>query len=123
MSVYNAFRKGLQVDKAVIIGSGDLVEDITDDHTRKLGLKGEMNNSSRKHFEKKYGGLTEDYDAYKAAAKTLIPTLVIHDEYDPEVPVKAGLHIYEHLKHGELMLTKRLGHRKILADFQVIEKI
>lgn len=123
MSVLNAIKKGLLVDKAIIIGSGDIVEDITDDFIRKLGLKPEMSKMLCRYFEKKYGGLMEDYDAYKAAEKTLIPTLVIHDENDPEVPVKAGIHIYEHLKNGELMLTKRLGHRKILADFQVIEKI
>jgi pimeloyl-ACP methyl ester carboxylesterase len=64
-----------------------------------------------------------DYSAYKAAENTLTPTLVIHDENDPEVPVSAGIHIHKHLKNGELMLTKRLGHRKILADPQVIEKI
>ncbi|PVX47769.1 pimeloyl-ACP methyl ester carboxylesterase [Flavobacterium sp. 103] len=123
MTVMNAIKEGLQVKKAVIIGSGDIVQDITDDFIAKLGLKPEISKLLCERFEKKYGGIMDDYSAYKAAETTLIPTLVIHDENDPEVPVKAGIHIHQHLKNGELMLTKRLGHRKILADHQVIEKI
>jgi pimeloyl-ACP methyl ester carboxylesterase len=123
MSVLNAIKEGLQIEKAVIIGSGDVVQDITDDFIAKMELKPEISNLLCDYFEKKYGGKMDDYSAYKAAERTVIPTLVIHDENDPEVSVKAGMHIYEHLKNGELMLTKGLGHRKILADYQVIEKI
>jgi esterase/lipase len=123
MSVLNAIKEGLQVNKAVIIGSGDVVQDITDDFIAKLELKPEISNLLCERFEKKYGGKMDDYSAYKAASMTSIQTLVIHDENDPEVSVKAGKHIYEHLKNGEFMLTKGLGHRKILADNQVIEKI
>ena len=123
MSVMNAIKEGFIVDKAIIIGSGDIVEDITDDFISKLGLKHKMSKLLCEYFEKKYGRKMEDYDAYKAAEKSLVPTLVIHDKNDPEVPVKASIHIHKHLKNGELMLTERLGHRKILADQQVIEKI
>ena len=123
MSVMNAIKQGLTTDKAVIIGSGDIVQDITDDFVAKLGLKPIISKLLCHRFEQKYGGKMNDYSAYKAAETTLIPTLVIHDKNDPEVPVKAGINIRQHLKNGELMLTEKLGHRKILADHQVIEKI
>ncbi len=119
----NAIKEGLTTDKAVIIGSGDIVQDITDDFVAKLGLKPIISKLLCHRFEQKYGGKMNDYSAYKAAETTLIPTLVIHDKNDPEVPVKAGINIRQHLKNGELMLTEKLGHRKILADHQVIEKI
>lgn len=123
MSVMNAIKEGLKVDKAIIIGSGDIVQDITDDFIAKLGLKPIISKLLRDRFEKKYGGKMDDYSAYKAAETVLIPTLVIHDKNDPEVPVKAGINIYNHLKNAELLLTEQLGHRKILADNQVIQKI
>jgi pimeloyl-ACP methyl ester carboxylesterase len=123
MSVLNAIKDGLIVDRAVLIGSGDIVQDILDDFIAKLELKPEISKLLCLFFEKKYGGKMDDYSGYKAASNIAIPTLVIHDENDPEVPVKAGIHIYDHLKNGELMLTKNLGHRKILADHLVIEKI
>lgn len=123
MSVLNAIKKGLTVKKAIIIGSGDIVQDIIDDFIQKLELKPEISAQLRSYIENKYGGKMDDYSAYRAAAMTEIPFLVIHDENDPEVPVKAGIHIHKHLKNGELMITKGLGHRKVLADHHVIEKI
>jgi pimeloyl-ACP methyl ester carboxylesterase len=123
MSVMNAIKEGLTIDKAILIGSGDIVQDITDDFVAKLGLKPLISKLLCERFENKYGKKMDDYSAYKAAATTLIPTLVIHDINDPEVPVKAGINIHSHLKNGELLLTEQLGHRKILADNQVIQKI
>lgn len=64
----------------------------------------------------------DDFSAYRAAQKVKIPVLVIHDNDDPEVPVKAGIHIHENLENGELFLTGGLGHRKILGNQNVIKK-
>lgn len=123
MSILNAIKRGLKLNCAAIIGSGDIVQDIIDDFVAKLELKPEVATSLRLHFEKKYGEKMNDYSAYKAAKDTLIPILVIHDKDDPEVPVKAGIHIHEHLRNGTLMLTEGLGHRKILGSPPVIDKV
>lgn len=122
MSVLNAIKSGLEVNKAIVIGSGDIVQDILDDFVAKLELKPNISTLLRLHFEKKYGEEMNNYSAYIAAAKATIPVLVIHDYDDPEVPVKAGIHIHKYLKNGELMLTHGLGHRKILGNNAVIEK-
>ncbi|MFV8376770.1 alpha/beta hydrolase [Flavobacterium sp. LB1P62] len=123
MSVLNAIKKGLKVNHAVVIGSGDVVQDIMDDFVAKLKLKSSISTLLRLHFEKKYKEDMNSYSAYLAAKKTTIPVLVIHDNNDPEVPVKAGIHIHKYLKNGELFLTDGLGHRKILGSPKVIEKI
>jgi pimeloyl-ACP methyl ester carboxylesterase len=123
MSVLNAIKQGLSVQHAVVIGSGDIVEDIIDDFIAKLQLKASVSKHLRMHFEKKYREKMNDYSAFLAAKETSIPVLVIHDNDDPEVPVKAGKHIYEHLKNGELLLTDGLGHRKILGNPKVMERI
>jgi len=123
MSVLNAIKNGLEVKKAVIIGSGDIVQDILDEFVSKLGLKQEISIRLRDQFEAKYQTKMNDYSAYVAAQKVKIPVLVIHDENDPEVAVKAGIHINEHLENGTLHLTQGLGHRKILGNQNVIKKI
>jgi pimeloyl-ACP methyl ester carboxylesterase len=122
MSVLNAIKKGLKVNHAVVIGSGDIVQDIMDDFVAKLGLKPSISTRLRLHFEKKYKDEMNSYSAFLAAQETSIPILVIHDNDDPEVPVKAGIHIHKYLKNGELLLTNGLGHRKILGNPKVIEK-
>lgn len=123
MTVLNAIKMGLIVEKAIVIGSGDIVQDILDDFIAKLKLQPKNGIFLRNHFEEKYQIKMNDYSAFKAAQDITIPTLVIHDIDDPEVPVKAGNHIYHHLQNGELYLTEGLGHRKILGNQGVIKKI
>ncbi|BDU26560.1 alpha/beta hydrolase [Flavobacterium sp. GSB-24] len=122
MSVLNAIKDGLKVNKAVIIGSGDMVQDILDEFIFKLGLKKEIGDDLRDLFEEKYKVKMDDFSAYRAAQKVKIPVLVIHDNDDPEVPVKAGIHIHQNLEQGRLYLTDGLGHRKILGNHNVIKK-
>lgn len=123
MAVLNALKKGLKVNKAIVIGSGDIVQDILDDFIAKLELKPNIATELKLHFEKKYNEKMDDFSAYKAAAMLSIPVLVLHDTTDDEVPVKAGIHIHKHLKNGQLVLTDGLGHRKILGDTTVINKV
>ena len=122
MSVLNAMKKGLKVNHAVVIGSGDIVEDIIDDFIAKLRLKPTIGKLLSLHFEKKYKEKMNDYSAFLAAEKVTVPVLVIHDNNDAEVPVSAGIHIHKYLKNGTLFLTDGLGHRKILGNQKVIEK-
>jgi len=123
MSILNALKQNLQLKKAVIIGSGDIIKDIVEDFVEKLELKPLIAVKIQAHFEKKYGVPMNNYSAFEAAKKVEIPILVIHDEMDVEVPVKAAYHIHKHLQNGDLLLTKELGHRKILGDIHVIESI
>ena len=123
MTALNAIKNGLNVKLLTVIGSGDKVQDIMDAFIAKLQLKPIISDYLRSHFEKQFGETIDSYSAYNAAKEIEIPVLVIHDENDEDVPVKAGIHIYEQLKKGELMLTKGLGHRKILGDAKVIEKV
>lgn len=54
MFVLNVVKKGLNVKKVVIIGSGDVVEDILDEFVFKLGLKFEISICLCDYFENKY---------------------------------------------------------------------
>lgn len=123
MAVLNAVKSGFHTDKIVVIGSGDIVQDIIDDFIKKLQLKPEISIKLRDHFENKYDEAMDNYSAFKAAKAIEKPILVVHDENDYEVPVKAGINIRQHVKNGDLLLTQGLGHRKILGDTNVIQKI
>jgi pimeloyl-ACP methyl ester carboxylesterase len=122
MSLLNAIKKGLKLNRLVIIGSGDVVQDIINDFVRKLELDAKFNNLLRIHFENKHQLAMDSFSAYHAAKTVDFPTLVIHDQDDDEVPVSCAHHIHQNLKNGALMLTENLGHRKILGDAKVIQK-
>lgn len=123
MSLLNAVRMGLKLNRLAVIGSADIVKDIMDDFIQKLDLKPKISGLLQQHFEGKSRQTMDSYSAYLSAQTTAIPVLVVHDEQDDEVPVKCALHIMAHLKQGELMLTTHLGHRKILGDLKVIERV
>lgn len=123
MSILNSIKRGLKVKKTIIIGSGDIVEDIMDDFVEKLGMNIAISKKMKASFEKKIGETMDSFSAYIAAREVPIPVLVIHDKDDDDVPVKAAYHIHENLKTSELVITEGLGHRKILGDSKVIKKI
>ena len=123
MSILNAIREKLKVRKVVIIGSGDIIQDIIDDFIKKLELNPEIGIKLREHFEKKYGVEMNYYSASNAAKEVLNPVLIIHDENDVDVNVKAAYNIKENLNISELMITKNLGHRKILGNTEVLKRI
>ncbi len=123
MSVLNAIKQNFKVKKAVIIGSGDIIQDILEDFVSHLKLRPEMASRLKNHFEQKFGEPMEKYSSHLAAKEVAIPVLVIHDKDDSEVDVKAAYNIVNHLRHSQLMITTQLGHRKILGDKKVIESI
>lgn len=123
MSILNAIKQNLQLKKAVIIGSGDIIQDIIDDFVKKLNLKSDIGILLRNHFEKKYNQKMNDYSASEVAKAVKISVLIIHDTGDTDVNVKAAHHIKENLLNSEIMITTGLGHRKILGNKEVINKI
>lgn len=123
MSVLNAIKQNLNVKKAVVIGSGDIIQDVINDFIAKLEINPKFGLLLKDHFEKKFGGKMDDFSAFKAAEQITIPVLVIHDTDDADVPVKAAYHIQKHLKNSELIITEGYGHRKILGNEEVVRKI
>lgn len=123
MSILNAIKKGLQVKKAVIIGSGNSVINIVNTFVEKIGLPNKVAIMMRNSFEKKYHFDMESFSAYEAAKEVRIPVLVIHDNDDEDIPVSEAHHLAENLSDKEVLITNNLGHRKILGDSNVIAKI
>lgn len=123
MSIMNALGRGLQTQKAVIIGSGNKTKDITIDFLSTIGMSTKISPLLIDLFEAKNEDKMSNYDVDQHAEKVTIPVLVIHDENDKDVPVNAAEAIFGKLKNGQLLLTKGLGHRKILGDEKVIESI
>jgi pimeloyl-ACP methyl ester carboxylesterase len=123
MSILNAIKKGLQVNKAVVIGSGNSVINIVNTFVEKIGLPNKVAVIMRNSFEKKYQFDMESFSAYEAAKQVKIPVLVIHDNDDDDIPVSEAHHLAENLSNKEILITNNLGHRKILGDTTVVSKI
>jgi len=123
MSFMNSLKRVLQLKKAVLVGSGDIVHDIFEEFIDKLGLKPNLVEKMKQKFEKRFKDKLSNYDVFEAAKHIEIPVFVIHDKQDKDVPVKCAEHIYKHLKNGKILITDGLGHRKILGDKNVVQQI
>lgn len=123
MSILNAVKKGLLVKKVAVIGSGNSVINIVNTFIEKIGLPNKVAVLMKNNFEKKYHLEMESFSAYVAAKEVQIPVLVIHDINDEDIPVSESYHLAENLSNKEILITNNLGHRKILGDLKVIEKI
>ncbi len=123
MSILNAVKKGLQIKKAVVIASGNSVINIVNTFTEKIGLPNKVAVLMKNNFEKKYHLEMESFSSYVVAKEVKIPVLVIHDNDDEDISVSEAYHLAENLSNKEILITNNLGHRKILGDLKVIEKI
>lgn len=123
MAVLNSVKQGLQIQKAIVIGAGDIITDIISEFVKKIELKQKLVHKIKRHFFNKYGEQIDNYSASVAAKEVKIPTLVIHDTEDKEVPVSCSNNIRQNLKQGEILITNGLGHTRILNDNFVIERI
>lgn len=123
MSLLNAIKRGLSLQKLVIIGSGDIVSDIVSDFVKTIQLKPIIAKKIQEYYQKKIGEEMNAFSASEAAKSVTIPVLVVHDEDDKDVPVSSAVNIHKHLKNGELYITKGLGHKKILGNGTVIDTI
>lgn len=123
MTTMNALRDGLKAKKAIIIGSGDIVQDVIEDFVNQLQLKARIAEIIKMRFEQQFNRTMDSYCVHTAAEQIEIPLLIIHDQDDVDVPIKAAYQIKKHAPNSQLMVTEGLGHRKILGDKKVIERI
>ncbi|MFY7810519.1 MAG: alpha/beta fold hydrolase [Flavobacterium sp.] len=123
MSVLRAMYEGLKVKKAVVIGIGDLIEDIVKDFVEKLQLDLKYVQLINDNFEQKFGLKMNDYSSSNSVKNIEEPILIIHDEDDLDIPISCAYSIAKNSKNGFLLVTKKLGHRKILSSEKVIEEI
>lgn len=123
MALMNAVNNNFKINKLITIGSGNVVLDIFIDFINKIKMKPNQVDLLRVYFEKKYNKSMNELSSYINVAKIKIPLLIIHDENDNEIPIECAYQIQKHFVKGNLFVTKGLGHRKILGDSEVINKI
>ncbi len=123
MALLNAVREGFQTKKLVTIGAADIITDIILHFTQTLTLKDTVARKMKAMLDKQFGRNIDYASAHSAAKEVHIPTLVVHDEHDGDVPVSCAHAIHNELSNGSIYITKHFGHRRILGKKDVILKI
>ncbi|RRJ90277.1 alpha/beta hydrolase [Paenimyroides tangerinum] len=123
MSTINVLGRGFKAKKAITIGSGDEIINIIKDFVKTIGLNEKIAHKLKEAFEAKYNKKIENYTVHEQIKKIEIPIFIIHDKNDLDVPYSASENIHRNAKNSKLLLTEKLGHRKILGDSKVIAEI
>ena len=123
MASLKAVKDGVKLKKLVIIGTANSVTHITRDFARNMKLSQKVADKMKVYLDGKFRKDMDTYSGAVSARKVNIPTLVIHDIHDVDVPVSSAYEINESLENGELFLTEKMGHRRILGNKEVIRKI
>lgn len=123
MASLRSVKEGLKTKKLIIIGTANSITHITKDFARNMNLSEEVAEKMKKYLDRKFRRDMDIYSGAVSAKKVTVPTLVIHDEDDVDVPVHSAYEIKDSLENSELMITKHLGHRRILGDKKVITTI
>lgn len=123
MASLRAVKEGMNPRRLVIIGTGNSVTHITEEFIRNLGLSPRIAHRMKEYLDNKFQQDLEELSGAVSADAVEAPTLVIHDEDDIDVPVNAAHEIGKSLKNAELLITQGLGHRRILGDQRVINRI
>lgn len=123
MSSLRAVKEGLNIKKLVTIGTANSITQITREFTRNLKMDERIAAKMKAYFDQKFGGDMDEYSGAVSAKDVKIPSLVIHDKQDVDVHVSSACEIADDLENSEIFLTEGLGHRRILGDKKVINKI
>ncbi|HSM64070.1 MAG TPA: alpha/beta hydrolase [Gillisia sp.] len=123
MSILKAVKDGVKLNKLVVIGTANSVTHITKDFARNMKLNDKVAGKMKAYFDTKFGEDMDNYSGALSAEAVKIPTLIIHDIDDVDVHVSSAYEIAKELKNSQLLITNGLGHRKVLGDSEVINKI
>ncbi|MGY5851705.1 alpha/beta fold hydrolase [Salegentibacter sp. F14] len=123
MASLRAVKEGIQLKKLIIIGTADSVTHITREFNENLGMNKAIADKMKAYFDEKFGEDMDNYSGAVSARAVKTPTLVIHDQQDVDVDVSCAYEIDRALENSELMITQGQGHRRILGDKKVINKI
>ena len=121
--IMNSLRFGDKYEKMVTISSPHVNVDMFRDFIFKIGLKEENLDLLLEIFKNKVGASVESYDLIKCAEISKTPTLILHCEDDRDIPADCSKESINYFKDGKLILTRGLGHRRILRNKDVVNSI
>jgi pimeloyl-ACP methyl ester carboxylesterase len=118
-----AFGRGLDAGKVVFIGSPANPPEFFYGFLRQIGLPEHLHPAILAKFEREYGFVTSELAVRPPRHAPPMPSLVVHDKDDREVTYGNADRIARVWPNATVLSTTGLGHRRILRDASVIERV
>lgn len=116
----------IETDKIVLISPVSDLSKVTDQFAAALSIPKHIMEKTHQYAWKKYYTSASKYgnnwdEVFNSTFK--VPTLLIHDINDKEIDISNSRELVERWTWAEFMETKRLGHRRILLNPDVITRV
>ena len=110
-AIYNQYKNPSgDVEKMVILGAPDKLEDILDDYQKIIGLSQRGMKVLNNYFIRRFGFDKKDFSSSAFAKAIKLPALIIHDKGDRITRPGGSKNIYGNWKDARLILTEGLDH-------------
>ncbi len=123
MAIFNALKRNLSVQKIVTIGTPDSIAHVVRDFCEKVKAGPKVAQRMIKYIEARYSMKVEESSTDFLARKYNPEGMIIHDEDDQDVGVDNATYLASQWNKAELMITRGLGHRRVLMDQEVIDRL
>lgn len=114
---------GLNSSKLVLISGPGSIESVLKRFCKFIGISTKSTDLFLTYIGEYVGMSPIELDEKLLQMRSSIPTLVIHDKNDLEVPFKDTNSTLTIFTNSELLITNGLGHRKILKSDIVLSKV
>ena len=118
-----ALGRGLIASRAAFIGSPADPSEFFTGFLDQIGLPEHLYDPIWARFEKEYGFDASELPVRPPRHAPEMPALVVHDRDDRQVPYASADRIVRAWPRATLLTTAGLGHRRILREASVIERV
>lgn len=118
-----AMELGAYIPKCVLISSPASILDVLQGFAGYMGMHGRVQSAFIYHIESEVGVPAKQLNMGRILAEQTTETLLIHSDDDREIPVTSVNVIAQHVPSAQTLITKDLGHRKIIKDSKVAKRI
>lgn len=119
-----ALAEGLRARRAALLASPASVEGVVTRFTEFVGLPPPAARRFRRALERTVGAPVERIDIGALGPRLgTVPALILHDPADAEVPFEDGEALAAGWPGARLVRLEGLGHRRLLADDEVVEVV
>ncbi len=118
-----ALKKGLDVPKVVLSAPPTSIRQVIDIYSSMLYLPNKIKKRLYSETEKRIKHSLEEVSTYTFAHKIQRPLLLFHDVNDELVPYESSQHLAKIWKETKFVTTQGLGHRRLLWNSDVHQRI
>jgi len=119
-----ALHRGLAAGRVVCIGAPARLEFLLERFSRLLAMPAPVLTDLRRRLERRFAANVWELLSTDSNARTLTtPALIVHDRDDLEVPWRQGEMIAAAWPGARWLMTRGLGHRRILRDPATVQAV